>query len=124
MWDWRFQDIPEVVENCRELSFAVFGGAVIFIFPDGVGELYWLQVYPEYRAVSETWAKYIKRSCSEFLDLFNALMAKANFEKEILEWGFLKKNQDAAEAVMKHLCFELRVYSETKYLQLGRKYRK
>ena len=89
MWGWRFQDIPEVVEICPKLNYAVSGGAVIFIFPDGVGEFYWLQANAKYKQDSENWAQYVERSCSEFLGLFNALVAKVNFEKKFTSLNFL-----------------------------------
>jgi hypothetical protein len=117
MWGWRFQDIPEVVEMCRQLSYSISGGVVIFILPNhlGVGEFYWLDVYPEKRKVDENWKQFVDRNCSEFLSLFNKLIAHTNFDKEIHDWNYLRKVQETGVNVKDYLCLELYIYSESRY---------
>lgn len=115
MWGWKFQNVPEVVEMCRTLNIAILGGSVIFIFPKGVGELYWLQAHPVRKTASEDWTIYVERSCHEFLDLFKKLMAKANFKQEIIDWPYLKHQLESGVNVMEHLCFELYIIGKDRY---------
>jgi hypothetical protein len=115
VWGWKYQDIPEVVKNCRKLDLAIFAGSFILIFPDGLFDIYWLGAYPKPRMTGEHWAQYVQRSCSEFLDSFNEMIAKLDFEKEILG-EYLKEHPESAADAINHLYFELDIRSEDNYL--------
>jgi hypothetical protein len=123
MWGWRFQDIPEVVEVCRHLGYSISGGTVIFILPNhlGVGEFYWLDALTEDRKVGKKWKEFVNRSCSEFLNLFNNLIVRTNFDKEIHEWNYLRMVLEAGVNVKDFLCLELYIYSESSYLKFKSK---
>ena len=116
-WGWKFQDIPAVVQICRALGFAIIGGTVMFILPDGTGEMYWLNADPKKRIIGEIWAQYVERSCFEFTELFSSLIAKTDFEQQIFEWEFLRNKRESGVNVSDLLCFELSFVSESEYLK-------
>jgi hypothetical protein len=115
MWGWKFEDIPQVVEVCRKLGFAIQGGQTEFFLPDGTCELYWLLADPKPKAVGDSWNQYVNRSCSEFLQLIKELVEKTDFEKAGLEFPFLQEKKDSGINIMDYLCFEILISSEPTY---------
>jgi len=120
MRGWKFENIPQVVEVCRELGFAIIGGQTEFFLPDGTCELYWLQADPKRKAKGESWNTYVERSCSEFSQLIKTLIEKTDFEKVGIEsFDFLKKKKEDGVNILDYLCFEIIIASEPKYKKMN-----
>ncbi len=117
-WAWRLEDVPLVVEECRQLGFAILGSKTEFFLSGGTCELYWLSADPRGRVEGETWSQYVQRSCSEFLALFAALVKKTDFEKEGMEsFQFLEDRNNAGINILDYLCFDVITVSEDYWLE-------
>jgi len=122
VWGWKLRDISEVVHACREFNLAIFAGSFIVFLPQGIFDVYWLGAYPKTKMITESWAQYVERSCSEFDEFFNELMKKVNLEEEVTRIdAFIKEDWDGVN-VMDCLYFELDIKSETHYLEFISKY--
>ena len=115
-WGWKFEDIPAVIKECQKLDYAILGGQVQFIFPDATCEDYELKADPKERSDGESWAGYARRSCTEFLELFNELVKTTNFEKEALKWPDIEQKKAKGTNILDHMCFMLYPVSEKRYI--------
>lgn len=70
---WRRDDLPQLAEKAKALSFACLGGQVQFRFDDSTCELYWLSYDPAERWPNETWQAFVQRSWDEMIAKLNAL---------------------------------------------------
>ena len=118
-WGWRLDDVPLVAKACEKLGFAILRGQAQFYLPDGTCEMYWLKADPAEKKPNESWKEYSKRSCSEFLQFFEALVERTDFEKEGTEsFRFLKEKKAAGVNIKNYLCFIIYPISEINYSQL------
>jgi hypothetical protein len=115
---WKYEDIPQVVNFCRESGLAILGGKTGFFLPDGACDLYWKKAHPRLKTVHETWQQYVERSGSDFLRLLKELHEQTDFVKEgIHSFYFLKEKTDAGVNIMDYLCFAVEVMPESTYFQ-------
>jgi hypothetical protein len=104
---WKEQDFIEVVEAAREIPMAIRGGQVQYIFPDGTCELYWLKYDPKPREHTEEWAIFCNRSINECIEKFRGIITTTNFDKEELEWDFLRIKKESGINMSNHRVFIL-----------------
>jgi hypothetical protein len=115
---WKYEDIPQVVDICRESGLAILGGKTGFFFTDGDCDLYWKKVHPRLKTSHETWQEYVKRSSSDFLRMLKELLEQTDFVQEgIHSFSFLKEKHAAGVNIMDYLCISLEVMTETRYFQ-------
>jgi len=114
-WGWKLEDIPQVIMECRKLEYGILGGQIQFRIPGGTCELYWRRADPKRKMPGENWADYSKRSCSEFIELFGELVKKTDFEKEGLDWPFIKAKKESGVNILDYLCFVLYPISKSSY---------
>jgi hypothetical protein len=123
---WKISEIPEVVECCRKLNIAIFAGSIIIIFSDDYARDTGLAgIYPKVWTSTENWGEYVERSCVEFMKSFNTMISEVNIENEIFEIlrsNFFEDREETIDNIMKHLYFELDVYTEVNYLIFKEKY--
>jgi len=119
-WGWKLKDIPLVIEECKALNYGVLGGQIQFLFPDGTCELYWLRADPQAKSAEETWRDYSRRSCEEFLILFNELVKNTDFEKEGIEaFDFLKSKKTEGSNILDYMFFLIYPVSYKRYIDRG-----
>jgi hypothetical protein len=117
-WGWKYQDIPQVVNICRESGLAILGGKTGFFLPDGACDLYWKKAHPRLKTAQETWQQYVERSGYDFLRLIKELHEQTDFVKEgIHSFYFLKEKTAAGVNIMDYLCFAVEVMPESLYFQ-------
>jgi hypothetical protein len=117
-WGWKYEDIPQVVNICRESGLAILGGKTGFFLPDGACDLYWKRAHPRLKTVHETWQQYVERSSNDFLRLLKELYEQTDFIQEgIHSFYFLKEKKDAGINIMNYLCFAVEVMPESRYFQ-------
>jgi hypothetical protein len=80
---WPIEDIPQVIEAARQENLLNLGGQLQFILPDGICELYWIEVDP-LKKVPETlsWRDKVECSASEALAAFDTLRKERDFIAE------------------------------------------
>src|SRR3989339_449983 len=77
---WKLNDVEEVVVTAEKLGLANLGGQAQFIFPEGIYELYWIEIDTSGKNQDEDWLQYVNRSNHEFLRLFKEKVLKKDFE--------------------------------------------
>ena len=117
-WGWKYEDIPQVVNICRESGLAVLGGKTGFFLPDGACDLYWKRAHPRLKTTHETWPQYVERSGSDFLRLIKELHEQTDFVNEgTHSFHLLKEKKDAGVNILDYLCFAVEVMPESRYFQ-------
>jgi len=118
-YGWRLADIPNVIQSCNKLNLALLGGQIRFIFNDATCDLYWLNVDPKEKEPNEDWEDYSKRSCSEFLSLFNLLILKTNFEEEGTNgFNILQEKKESGINILEYMCLIIYPVTDIEYLRL------
>ena len=118
---WKFEDIPQVINTCRESGLAILDGKTEFFLPDDTFELYWLRVRLTLKTPEESWEQFVERTCNEFYPFFKEFYETTDFEKEALHsFDAIKKKKEAGINILDYLCFELGIISESRYLTLFR----
>jgi|WetSurMetagenome_2_1015567.scaffolds.fasta_scaffold336048_2 hypothetical protein len=115
---WKYEDIPQVVNVCRDSGLAILGGKSGFYLPDGICDLYWKKAHPRLKTVHETWQEYVEHSGADFLRLLKELHEQTDFVNEgVHSFYFLKEKKSAGVNIMDYLCFAIEVMTETRYFQ-------
>jgi hypothetical protein len=117
-WGWKYEDIPQLVNICRESGLAILSGKTGFFLPDGSCDLYWKKAHPRLKTAHETWPQYVERSGSDFLRLINDLHEQTDFVQEgTHSFYLLKEQKDAGVNILDYLCFAVEVMQESTYFQ-------
>jgi hypothetical protein len=117
-WGWKYEDIPQVVNICRESDLAILAGKTGFFLPDGVCDLYWKKAHPRLKTAQETWPQYVERSGTDFLRLIKELHEQTDFVKEgVHSFYFLKDKTAAGVNIISYLGFVVEVMPESRYFQ-------
>jgi hypothetical protein len=74
---------PQALLKAQVLGNACLGGQFQFRLDDGTYEMYWLNADSTDRREGESWAEFVRRSCDEELDRFNAVVAAPTFRKKL-----------------------------------------
>ncbi|OGC21053.1 hypothetical protein A3J90_00645 [candidate division WOR-1 bacterium RIFOXYC2_FULL_37_10] len=102
---WKLNDVEEVVVTAEKLGLANLGGQAQFIFPEGIYELYWIEIDTSGKNQDEDWLQYVNRSNHEFLRLFKEKVLKTDFLKEAKNWPALKAKIDQSINILDYLYF-------------------
>ncbi|OGC07112.1 hypothetical protein A2230_03935 [candidate division WOR-1 bacterium RIFOXYA2_FULL_36_21] len=102
---WKLNDVEEVVVAAEKLGLANLGGQAQFIFPEGIYELYWIEIDTNGKTQDEDWLQYVSRSNHEFLRLFKEKILKTDFLKEAQNWPALKAKIDQSINILDCLYF-------------------
>jgi hypothetical protein len=117
-WGWKYEDIPQVINICRESGLAILGGKTGFFFPDDACDLYWKKAQPGLKTIHETWQQYVERSGSDFLRLITELHDKTDFVKEgVHSFSLLKEKNASGVNIMNYIGFVVDVMPESRYFQ-------
>lgn len=114
---WNFNEIMNVAMDANSKSFAILGGQVQYIFPEGTYELYWINADTSPKNDSEKWLNYVNRSLSEFVKLFNTILS-LDIESEALNSEFMKIMKDKYLDIDKYKYFIFYPISEEEYNEL------
>jgi len=94
-YGWREHDFIDVVNAAKEIPMATIGGQIMYFFPDGTCELYWLSYDPAERKPEEDWLNYCNRTANECITKFNSLISNVDINAEALGISYIKdKNNE------------------------------
>jgi len=112
-YGWRIYDFKEVIANAVSKNFAIIGGQVQFLFPDGTCELYWLKYDTKSKDRFENWSQYVKRTEKECIDHFETICQTTDFEKEGLVFDFIKEKKQTGINILDYMIFIIYLADET-----------
>lgn len=85
-YGWTVESFPDALAKAEALGYACLGGQFQFRLDGATCEMYWLNADSKDRTKDESWAEYSRRSCSEVLNGFRALVSSVDFAKEAAAW--------------------------------------
>jgi hypothetical protein len=87
-YGWTVSSFPNALAKAETVGYACPGGQFQFRLDDGgTCEMYWLEADSSEREEGESWADYVRRSCSDVLQRFQRLVSETDFGKETSNWN-------------------------------------
>ena len=115
---WKINDFQMILERARAHGLACLGGQFQFRFKDSICEMYWLDADSTERERGESWQDYVQRSIDEVSHNYSRLCARANFEKEIDSWEFVRMEREQGIDPVQYLWVVAYFVTEAEYNDL------